>query len=147
MAKRFKEPDHILCKVTSCSGKTFARNLCSAHLRRLYKNGHVNPRVPIKKRIPGSSLAKSVEFRTWTGLRYRCNNPNSSSYKNYGARGIKVCKRWDNFENFLEDMGKRPSPELSIERINNNRGYSKSNCKWGTKSEQRRNQRPKSEFK
>jgi hypothetical protein len=52
--------------------------------------------------------ARTLEYRTWTGMRYRCNTPSSQIYENYGGRGIKVCKRWDSFENFFADMGKRP---------------------------------------
>jgi hypothetical protein len=72
----------------------------------------------------------------------RCNNPNHNHYKYYGGRGIKVCKRWqgkDGFVNFLSDMGERPSLKHQIDRIDNNDGYYKENCKWSTKIEQARN--------
>jgi hypothetical protein len=73
----------------------------------------------------------------------RCTNPKSKSFKNYGGRGIKVCARWKDFSLFLKDMGAKPAPELTLERIDNNKGYSPSNCTWATKSAQRKNQRPK----
>lgn len=72
----------------------------------------------------------------------RCTNPNDKRYKNYGGRGITVCKRWRNsFEKFLEDMGEPPTKEHSIDRINNNGNYCKSNCRWVTRKEQNRNKR------
>jgi hypothetical protein len=77
-------------------------------------------------------------YRIWHGMSNRCNNPNNKDYFRYGGRGIKVCKRWSRFENFLKDMGE-PNKNLSIERKNNDRGYSPSNCKWATSLEQNNN--------
>src|SRR3990167_1611264 len=64
------------------------------------------------------------EYRIWATMKQRCSNPKSNSYERYGGRGIKVCRRWVRFENFFTDMGKRPSKSHSIERKNNNKGYS-----------------------
>jgi predicted DNA-binding transcriptional regulator AlpA len=76
----------------------------------------------------------------------RCTNPNDPGYRYYGGRGITVCERWRNsFEAFLEDMGRKPSPELSLDRIDNDKltdSYSKENCRWATKKEQNQNRRP-----
>ena len=72
----------------------------------------------------------------------RCTNPLNKSFKNYGGRGITVCGRWlAGFEFFLSDMGLRPGPNLSIERLDNNRGYEPSNCVWATASQQAKNRR------
>jgi hypothetical protein len=80
------------------------------------------------------------EYRSWHGLRGRCNNPTHQDYENYGGRGIRVCERWDRFENFLADMGSRP-PGYSIERIDVNGHYEPANCKWIPLSEQSKNRR------
>ena len=79
-------------------------------------------------------------YKTWDGMLQRCNNEKKKSYIDYGGRGIKVCDRWLRFENFFQDMGERPK-DLILERIDNNLGYFKGNCKWATYVEQGRNRR------
>jgi len=73
-------------------------------------------------------------------MRARCNNPKNAAYKNYGGRGISVCKRWDSFQAFLEDMGERPE-NLTLERKDNDGNYEPENCCWDTRSNQNKNQR------
>ena len=85
--------------------------------------------------------SKTAEYRIWCHILARCNNPSDAAYKHYGGRGIKVCKRWLKFENFLVDMGRRPSIRHSVERQHNDKGYSPSNCIWATQEEQCSNQR------
>ena len=84
---------------------------------------------------------KSVEYSAWDKMKQRCYNPNYKNYKYYGARGIRVCDRWLNsFEAFLEDMGKRPSENHSLDRYPNKYGnYEPSNCRWATIIQQANN--------
>ncbi len=86
--------------------------------------------------------AESSESATRLSMIQRCHNPNNPGYKNYGGRGISVCRRWRrSTAAFIEDMGRRPSPEHTVERINNDGNYSPSNCKWILRNEQQRNTR------
>jgi hypothetical protein len=90
--------------------------------------------------------AYTSEHSTWGHMFQRCYNPKNSRFSDYGGRGIRVCNRWNptkggSFKNFLADMGKKPSPQHSIERTNNDRSYTPSNCCWATRSQQQYNRR------
>jgi hypothetical protein len=79
-------------------------------------------------------------FWIWSDMRGRCSNSNHRQYRDYGGRGVTVCDRWQTFSNFAEDMGDRPDG-LSLDRVDNSKGYGPENCQWATRQEQNSNRR------
>lgn len=86
-------------------------------------------------------MVKSSGYKTWNNMLSRCSNANHPRYKDWGGRNIKVAKDWLNFKNFYRDMGDKPSPKHTLERRDNDLGYSKYNCYWATTKEQSANRR------
>jgi hypothetical protein len=96
------------------------------------------------KRATKHGQHRSPEWVTWCNMRNRCSNPKNKSYEQYGGRGISVCERWlgeMGFWNFIMDMGRRPTPDHSLDRIDNSKGYSPGNCRWADDHTQTRNKR------
>jgi hypothetical protein len=87
-------------------------------------------------------MSRTPEYAVWTTMLQRCHNHKAQNYESYGGRGILVADRWHKFENFIADMGRRPGPKYTLERKNNDLGYSPENCAWATYSENNSNRRP-----
>ena len=83
----------------------------------------------------------SSEYHSWSNMVQRCTNPNRPDYRHYGGRGIKIYKPWLSFAVFTADVGARPSPKHSLDRIDNSADYTPDNCRWATVEEQRNNMR------
>lgn len=111
------------------SGQTVS---CGCYMREL--NRHL-----LIERTQTHGMTKTPTHRVWMLMRQRCNDTNAPVYAKYGARDIRVCARWDSFENFLADMGQRPSLKHSIERRNPRGNYEPDNCVWATMKEQQNN--------
>lgn len=111
------------------------------------KNGGTQSCGCLQREIRRSSCVahggrRTPEYGIWCGIITRCTNTGRNESRNYVARGIGICERWRNsFTAFLEDMGPRPSPKHSVERIDNDREYCPDNCKWATRDVQSRNTR------
>lgn len=136
------------CSVDGCEKTAAAKGMCTMHYKRMRKHGdphHITQKTPPSQKRHGNSWINgraTPEYSAWSSMKFRCQNPRATNYDDYGGRGIRVCDRWLNsFDNFLADMGPRPSREYSLDRINNSGNYEPSNCRWATMARQQRNKR------
>lgn len=136
------------CSVAGCSDPLLARGWCRKHYLRNYRYGDVTKVHRPSEYIPNGKAAAQYKhghwqhplYKTWRNMISRCENPADHAYANYGARGIAVCERWHDIAAFVADMGDRP-PGTTLEREDNERGYSPDNCAWATMTAQSRNRR------
>lgn len=128
---------HFTCTVERCVREHEAGGYCQAHYVKYKKYG--NPLAG--KTFERHGMENSPEYSVWLNMKQRCYNPKNGAYMNYGGRGIIMCDEWKNsFSAFLKDMGTRPK-RYTLDRIDNNKGYSLDNCRWATPAEQNVNQR------
>ncbi|KKL47476.1 hypothetical protein LCGC14_2335170 [marine sediment metagenome] len=125
------------CEIEVCNNKYYGLGYCNKHYAKYRKYGD-----PLAgKEIELHNMTNTPEYKTWRHMKDRCLNPKNKCYKDYGGRGIQICPEWRNsFLAFFKDMGPRLSNQ-SIDRIDNNLGYSKENCRWSSPKSQTRNQR------
>lgn len=110
-------------------------------IRRSLLSGNTKSCGCILRAKSNDPVSKQPEYKVWQGMKGRCNNPWHADWLNYGVRGIRVCEAWlDDYPQFIKDMGRRPKG-LTIERIDNDKGYSPDNCKWITRAAQNLNKR------
>lgn len=122
-----------VCTFPGCNKPQTAKGLCQSCYMRKRTTGSADRTYDGKTSHP--------LYAGWNSMKQRCTNPNTVSYKYYGAVGIVVCDRWLEFWNFVEDMGERPSPDHSVERLDNKIGYQPGNCCWALPPQQARNKR------
>ena len=153
---KYGDPNHkhepaTYCKIQGCNGsgsvsrhgkEVFKQGLCAKHYDRMCRRG--DPEAAGKVCERGNNVKKHPLYSTWASIRNRTSSPSNEHYQHYGARGIELCDRWsgiNGFMNFVADMGPRPSDLHSVERRDNDKGYSPDNCIWGNRHEQSANRR------
>lgn len=134
-----------ICIIKECPKEQWSRGYCGTHYQRIRSGAIIDVNEKVRPYHKHKQFHHPL-YSTWQGMKNRCMNPKSDTYGYYGGRGIKVCERWLDFANFLEDVGDKPTLKHSLDRIDNDGDYEPGNVKWATQIEQVANQRPKSKY-
>jgi hypothetical protein len=128
---------HWNCRCDCGTGKSIHGN----SLRRNFTRscGCLNDEERLKRNTTHGECERTPEYQAWASMRARCAAPGRRDYVRYGGKGISVCERWNDYANFLADMGRKPTATHSIDRIDGSGNYEPDNCRWATPSEQARN--------
>lgn len=138
-ARRSKYLGDTPCSADGCTrladhGGSYGK-LCDTHYQRIVRRGTLDP-------YESKGVSKDPEYKHWLNMKSRCNTPSSTGWEHYGGRGIKVSPDWDDsYEKFLSDVGRRPTPKHSLDRIDVNGNYEPGNVRWATQTTQMRNMR------
>lgn len=141
----------VVIGVEKINGRTYMKCECDCGNIPLIWYGHLRTGATkscgclnlekIRDRSTKHGMSETQTYKIWYGMIKRCKKEGNKSFASYGGRGIFVCERWHCFENFLSDMGERPGENYSLDRIDNERGYCKENCRWATRKQQANNKR------
>lgn len=134
------------CCVDGCENPIRCKSMCKTHYSRMLRNGTTDalPRSGNKNKGPlhnryAHGKTGSRAYKSWSNMISRCENPKNKSYKDWGARGIKVCDKWrSSFQRFLDDMGE-PGHGMTLERLDVDGNYEPRNCVWASRLDQARN--------
>lgn len=137
------------CSVDECLRQAFCRGFCGLHYKRFMAGRPLTEHFNGRQSVPRGGLAAlgfdkhHPFYAAWVNMKTRCDNPNSTQYQWYGARGITYDPAWKDFMMFFHDMYSGWSQKLSLERVDVNKGYSKENCTWIPIGDQPKNRRPR----
>lgn len=141
-AYAYHRNSRMYCVYICSCGQECVRRKDAVDLNATKSCGCLRVQRNIERSLKHGEAGRTSEYLAWSHMKSRCFNKDNTRYKDYGGRGITVYGKWINsYESFLADLGKKPSPDYSLDRIDNNGNYEPSNCRWATRSQQQKNKR------